>query len=99
MSEIIKVKKQDKGGADLVEFDLEVPTSFAELSTIPGEERALKMVRNQMKIEARAKEDPRKEHKERAPGMGTVKKEMEEAGITKDELIEFIRSKRAAANT
>lgn len=94
MSEIVKIVKQDKNKVELASFDYELPTEFEELEIIPGKDRALKMVRNQMKIEARASKDPRKEHKVREPGLAKLVKEFKEEGFSVEDLKEFIRIKR-----
>ncbi len=94
MSEIVKVKAEDKGGTLIAEFDLELPTEFDELEIIPGKKKSLKMVRNQMKIEERAKYK-KPEGKPREPGLKAVKAAAKEAGITYEELLAFIKDKRS----
>ena len=95
MSEVLKIKKHDKEGKVLFEGkDLELPTEYDELEVLPGREKTLKMVRNQMKIEARAAADPRREHKEREPGLKKVKEAAKEAGISYEDLLEFIKKSR-----
>jgi len=98
MSETVTVKKEDKSGAELAEFELELPTDFDELEILPGKEKSLTMVRNQMKIEARAKKDPRRAAKgERKPRgvKAEVAKGLKEGDFTEADLIEFIKAKRA----
>lgn len=95
MSEVLKVVKHDKEGALVRELELILPTAFAELGTIPGEEKSLMMVRNQMKIEARA----RGAGEGRKPSiLGKAKKAVTEAlkdgDISVDDLIAFIKAKK-----
>lgn len=94
MSEIVRVVKRDKERVVIKEFDYELPTSFEELEIIPGKDKALSYVRNQMKIMARALGG---EGKPRKPGKGKLLKEIEAAGITMEELLAYVREKKAAA--
>ena len=95
MSEVQRIKAENAKGDLIKEFDLELPTEFEELEIVPGKEKSLKMVRNQMKIEARAVYK-RPEGKPREPGLKAVKAAAKEAGITYDELLAFIKERRAA---
>jgi predicted DNA binding CopG/RHH family protein len=49
---------------------------------------------DKFEIAARAKHDPRREHRVREPGLRSVKKELEAAGMTYEDLIKFIREQR-----
>jgi len=98
MSEVVKVTAKDAKGELIAEFELELPTEFGELDVIPGAEKALTYVRNQMKIAARA---GYKEHKGK-PSIfpkGTqkaVKEALKAGDLTEDDLIAFIKSRRAS---
>ncbi len=100
MSETLKgIQKKDKEGNVLATFDLELPTLFEELEILPGKEKALQMVRNQMKISARAGEDPRSKGGKKGAMSKGAAKEIREALLAKDvseeEMLEYIRGKRA----
>ena len=60
MSEKLMIQAKNAKGGVVAEFELELPTEFDELEILPGEEKSLTYVRNQMKIVARA---GHKEHK------------------------------------
>lgn len=95
MSETLKVVKHNKDKELVREFELILPTAFAELGEIPGAEKALTMVRNQMKIEARA----RSGGEGRKPSiLGKAKKAVTDAlkggDISVEDLIAFIKAKK-----
>lgn len=98
MSEVVKTQAKDAKGELIAEFDLELPTSFDELEILPGKEKTLSYTRNQMKIAARA---GYKEHKGK-PSIfpkGTqkaVKEALAAGDLTEEDLIAFIKSRRAA---
>ncbi len=97
MSEILMVKAENAKGELIKEFELEFPTKFSELEVIPGADKALKMVRNQMKIEARARYKTHKGKPSIFP-KGTQKeiREALKAGdLTEEALLEFIQSRRS----
>ncbi len=98
MSEILSIKAEDAKGVLIKEFELELPTEFSELAILPGEAKALTMVRNQMKISARAVYKTHKGKPSIFP-KGTQKEVREalKAGeLSEKELLEFIRQRRAA---
>ena len=99
MSEKVMLVKRDKAGGVLAEFEFELPTEYDELEILPGKEKSLLYVRNQMKISARALEDPRTaKGKPSVFPKGTqkaVKEALAAGDLTEEDLINFIKSRRA----
>ena len=98
MSEKLMIQAKDAKGVVIAEFELELPTEFGELEILPGEEKSLAYVRNQMKIAARA---GHKEHKGKVSifPKGTqkaVKDALRAGDLTEEDLIAFIKSRRAS---
>ena len=97
MSEKLQISAKDAKGTVIAEFELELPTDFEELEILPGKEKTLSYTRNQMKIAARA---GYKEHKGK-PSIfpkGTqkaVKEALAAGDLTEEDLIAFIKSRRA----
>ncbi len=95
MAKIEKVKATDKEGNLIAEFDLELPESFDELGTIPGKEKALAYVVNQMKIVARAAYKGKPSILPKG-SQTAIKSALEAGDISLDELMEFIKSRKSA---
>ena len=98
MSEQLMIQAKNAKGEVVAEFELELPTEFDELEILPGEEKALMYVRNQMKTAARARH---KEHKGKVSifpkGTQKVIKDALKAGdLTDEDLVAFIKSRRAS---
>ena len=98
MSEQLMIQAKDAKGGVIAEFELELPTEFDELEILPGEEKALAYVRNQMKMAARA---GHKKHKGKVSifpkGTQKVIKDALKAGdLTDEDLVAFIKSRRAS---
>lgn len=96
MSEIISVKAENAKGELIKKFELELPTSFSELGSIPGQEKSLSMVRNQMKIMARARYKTHKGKPSIFP-KGTQKEirdALKAGDMTEEDLLAFIASRR-----
>jgi len=96
MSEILIVKAEDAKGQLIKEFELELPTAFDELSVLPGEEKALSMIRNQMKIMARARYKTHKGKPSIFP-KGTQKEirdALKAGDMSEQDLLDFIASRR-----
>ena len=98
MSEQLMIQAKDAKGGVIAEFELELPTEFDELEILPGKEKSLTYVRNQMKIAARA---GHKEHKGKVSifpkGTQKVIKDALKAGdLTDEDLVAFIKSRRAS---
>ena len=98
MSEKLMIQAKDAKGGVIAEFELELPTEFDELEILPGKEKSLAYVRNQMKIAARARY---KEHKGKVSifPKGTqkaVKDALKAGDLTEEDLIAFIKSRRAS---
>lgn len=94
MSEVLKVVKNDKEGNLVREFELTLPTMFEELGSIPGEEKALMMVRNQMKIEARARTGEGRKPSILGKAKKAVTEALKDGDISVDDLIAFIKAKK-----
>ena len=98
MSEQLMIQAKDAKGGVIAEFELELPTEFDELEILPGKEKALMYVRNQMKIAARA---GHKEHKGKVSifPKGTqkaIKDALKAGDLTDEDLVAFIKSRRAS---
>ncbi len=94
MSETLKVVKHNKDKELVREFELILPTSFDELVTIPGSEKALTMVRNQMKIEARARSGEGRKPSVLGKAKKAVTDALKDGDISVDDLIAFIKAKK-----
>ena len=95
MSEQLMIQAKDAKGGVIAEFELELPTEFDELEILPGKEKSLAYVRNQMKIAARAG------HKGKVSifpkGTQKVIRDALKAGdLTDEDLVAFIKSRRAS---
>ena len=98
MSEQLMIQAKNAKGEVITEFGLELPTEFDELKILPGKEKVLVYVRNQMKTAARARH---KEHKRKMSifpkGTQKVIKDALKAGdLTDEDLVAFIKSRRAS---
>jgi hypothetical protein len=96
MSEVLMIKAEDAKGNLIKEFELELPTEFGELASLPGEAKALTMVRNQMKITARATYKTHKGKPSIFP-KGTQKEirdALKSGDMTEEDLLAFIASRR-----
>lgn len=102
MSEQILLKVTDAKGEVIKEVpDFELPTEFEELEILPGKEAALKYVRNQMKIMERARYKTHAGVKKPGAISKEASKEIRDGlkskTFSEEELIAFIKAKRAAA--
>ena len=96
MAKTITVRKLVKGGEEKGSFEMSIPESFEECATLPGAEKALVMVINQMKIEARAKHFP-PEAKGGLVSKGTmsaIRGSIKGGEFTEEDLIAFIKARR-----
>jgi hypothetical protein len=96
MSEKIPIKATTAKGEVLAEFEIELPTEFDELEVLPGKEKSLSFVRNQMKVNARTKYKPSKGKPSVIPK--SDQKELRAAilagDLSTEELMAFIKAKR-----
>ena len=97
MSETLQVIKKDKEGNIVRQFEMILPTSFEELGEVPGPEKSLLMVRNQMKIEARARSGEGRKPSILGKAKKAVTEALKDGDISVDDLIAFIKAKKGIA--
>jgi hypothetical protein len=97
MSETLKIKATTSKGEVLAEFEIELPETYEECAELPGMEKTVLFVRNQMKINARTKYKPSKGKPSVLPksDQKELRSAILEGDLSVDELMAFIKAKRA----